>query len=66
MEFYNKITSKRRQKTESIIKSGDQMLCDKKSECNKFSPRNSFRSAKINKESPDYSYLNMFGSVNLP
>ncbi|EJD75331.1 hypothetical protein LOAG_17506 [Loa loa] len=66
MEFYAKITSKPRQKTETIVKSSDQTSHDKKTGCNKFSPRNSLRSTKINKELPDYSYLNMFGSVNLP
>ncbi|VDN00737.1 unnamed protein product, partial [Onchocerca ochengi] len=33
---------------------------------NKLSPKESLKLRKISQELPDYSYINMFGSVNLP
>uniref|UniRef100_A0A158N838 Uncharacterized protein n=2 Tax=Onchocerca TaxID=6281 RepID=A0A158N838_ONCVO len=71
MNYYNKIISKQfstiwQQKPESIVKIDDQTLYDRKAGKNKLSPKESLKLRKISQELPDYSYINMFGSVNLP
>ncbi|VDK85778.1 unnamed protein product [Litomosoides sigmodontis] len=71
MKFYNKSTAKQyntiwRQKTELISEKDEQSLDNRRAGYSKFSPRKLLNWARIKKELPDYSYLNMFGSINLP